>query len=224
MRWKTGPVQQLLLLEAPPSPLSSRPEKSWAKGPPKAMKNGSCSATTVSGSAALPFVISTGAPKERSGEICGVSGPFLEMFFDRAQGNGETCGALAASSLTRSPRSQQLSPLAQDLSVCCRRHRQHVSGAFRQPVIGPATPRFQQFLQLSAAEYPPMFDRYPVGARQVGSRKHAIRFQQLCISFRPGSKGKYPPVVLIQIGHGKHLAAERLISHPIDQVGAPLHG
>src|SRR5580698_2762829 len=55
-----GPVQQRLLLEAPPSPLSSRPEKSWAKGPPKAMKNGSCSATTVVGSAALPFVISTG--------------------------------------------------------------------------------------------------------------------------------------------------------------------
>src|ERR1700721_1842743 len=45
------------------------------------MKNGGCSATTVAGSAALPFVISTGA--QRSGEICGVSGPFLEMFFDR---------------------------------------------------------------------------------------------------------------------------------------------
>src|SRR5580658_3055443 len=58
-----------------------RPEKSWPFGPPKAMKNGSCSATTVAGSAALPFVISTGA--QRSGEICGVSGPFLGMFFDR---------------------------------------------------------------------------------------------------------------------------------------------
>src|ERR1700735_3806899 len=40
--------------------LSSRPEESWAFGPPKAMKNGSCSATTLNGSAALPFVISTG--------------------------------------------------------------------------------------------------------------------------------------------------------------------
>jgi hypothetical protein len=79
---KTGPVQQLLLLEAPPSPLSSRPEESWVVDPPKGMKNGSCSATTVAGSAALPFVISTGA--QRSGEICGVSGPFLGMFFDRA--------------------------------------------------------------------------------------------------------------------------------------------
>ena len=57
---ETGPVQQLLLLEAPPSPLSSRPEESWAFGPPKAMKSGSCSATTVAGSAALPSVISTG--------------------------------------------------------------------------------------------------------------------------------------------------------------------
>jgi hypothetical protein len=45
------------------------------------MKNGSCPATTVAGSAALPFVISTGA--QRSGEICGVSGPFVEMFFVR---------------------------------------------------------------------------------------------------------------------------------------------
>src|ERR1700679_4072409 len=85
-RRKTGPVQQRLLLEAPPSPLSSRPERSvversavsavlsWA-GEVKAMKNGSCSATTVAGSAALPFVISTGA--QRSGEICVFSGPFL---------------------------------------------------------------------------------------------------------------------------------------------------
>jgi hypothetical protein len=41
------------------------------------MKNSFCSATTLNGSAALPFVISTGA--QRSGEICGVSGPYLEM-------------------------------------------------------------------------------------------------------------------------------------------------
>jgi hypothetical protein len=40
------------------------------------MKNGFCSATTLNGSAALPFVISTGA--KRSGEICGT---FLEMYF-----------------------------------------------------------------------------------------------------------------------------------------------
>src|ERR1700735_4946590 len=85
-RRKAGPVQQRLLLEAPPSPLSSRPERSgversavsgvlpWA-GEVKAKKNGSCSATTVVGSAALPFVISTGA--QRSGEICGVRGPSL---------------------------------------------------------------------------------------------------------------------------------------------------
>jgi hypothetical protein len=32
-----------------------------AFGSPKSMKDGSCSATTVVGSAALPFVISTGA-------------------------------------------------------------------------------------------------------------------------------------------------------------------
>src|SRR5580658_3323179 len=92
-RRKKGPVPQRLLLEAPPSPLSSRPERSgversalsavlpWA-GEVKAMKNGSCSATTVAGSTALPFVISTGA--QRSGEICGVSGPSLGR---RSQGD-----------------------------------------------------------------------------------------------------------------------------------------
>jgi len=45
------------------------------------MKN-VCPATTVTGSAVLPFVISTEA--QRSGEICGLSGPFLGMFFDRS--------------------------------------------------------------------------------------------------------------------------------------------
>jgi hypothetical protein len=37
-------------------------------------------ATTVPQSTALPFVISTGAPKERSEEICGPAVLFLEMF------------------------------------------------------------------------------------------------------------------------------------------------
>ena len=45
--------------------------------PPKVMKN-AFPATTVAGSAALPFVISTEA--QRSGEICGVSGPSWECF------------------------------------------------------------------------------------------------------------------------------------------------
>jgi hypothetical protein len=52
-------------------------------GPPKLMKSGSCSATSLSGSAALPFVISTGA--QRSGEIS-VWMPFLGNVFR------QTCG------------------------------------------------------------------------------------------------------------------------------------
>jgi hypothetical protein len=39
--------------------------------PAQGDENNFCSATTLNGSAVLPFVISTGAPKERSGEICG---------------------------------------------------------------------------------------------------------------------------------------------------------
>ena len=37
--------------------LSSRPEWSWACGPPKVMKNAFCPATTFHGSFALPFFI-----------------------------------------------------------------------------------------------------------------------------------------------------------------------
>jgi hypothetical protein len=44
-------------------------EKSSAFGPHNETKSGSCSAATVLGSTAIPFVISTGA--QRSGEICG---------------------------------------------------------------------------------------------------------------------------------------------------------
>jgi hypothetical protein len=36
-------------------------EEPWALGPPKVIRNGSCSATDLPGSAALPFVISTEA-------------------------------------------------------------------------------------------------------------------------------------------------------------------
>src|ERR1700677_1842179 len=87
-----APVQQPPSLEAPLSPLSSRPERSaversavlsrkcffdkWGHGragPLMLMKNGSCSPTTVGGSAVVAFVISTGA--KRSGEICGLSSP-----------------------------------------------------------------------------------------------------------------------------------------------------
>ena len=43
-------------------------------GPPKVMKSRLCSATTLKGSAALPFVISTGA--KRSGGTCGSFGQY----------------------------------------------------------------------------------------------------------------------------------------------------
>src|SRR6202020_1803891 len=94
--FRQGPVQQLLLLEAPPSPLSSRPERSVVERSAfsavsswKCFSTRSCSATTVAGSAALPFVISTGA--QRSGEICGVSGLVLEMFFDKVLFSNYCC-------------------------------------------------------------------------------------------------------------------------------------
>jgi hypothetical protein len=64
----------------PAMKLSSRPEQLWAFGPPEVIKNGFCSATILNGSAALPFVISTGAPKERSGEICGPAVPSWKCF------------------------------------------------------------------------------------------------------------------------------------------------
>jgi hypothetical protein len=58
--------------------------------PLKVMKNGFCSATTLNGSAALPFVISTGA--QRSGEIC-VRGTSLgNVFGRRSHGPSPTQG------------------------------------------------------------------------------------------------------------------------------------
>src|SRR5271168_2200620 len=61
---KTAPFQQLFSLEAPPSPLSSRPERSVVERSAVLVPWTLLRATT-----ALPFVISTGA--QRSGEICG---------------------------------------------------------------------------------------------------------------------------------------------------------
>ena len=62
-------------------PLKSWPEESWAEGDEKRL-----SSNYPRWKRRPPLVISTGNPgEERSGEICGVSGPFLEIVFDRAQ-------------------------------------------------------------------------------------------------------------------------------------------
>jgi hypothetical protein len=94
----------------PPSPCTSRPEESWDSGSPKVMKSGSCSATTVPGSTALPFVISTEA--QRSGEICV---PFLEIFRpEKVMGLGppkvmtsDSCSATAVPGSTTLPLSSR---------------------------------------------------------------------------------------------------------------------
>jgi hypothetical protein len=51
------------------APLVIPTEEVMGLRPTQGDENGFCSATTLNGSAALPFVISTGAPKEHSGEI-----------------------------------------------------------------------------------------------------------------------------------------------------------
>src|SRR6202453_4539817 len=75
--------------------LSSRPEFSWAVGPPKEMKNGSHAATALMqqrlSMGALPSTLSSRA-KPRDLRF---SGPFVEMFFDRADPGpvqGHVCG------------------------------------------------------------------------------------------------------------------------------------
>jgi hypothetical protein len=62
--------QQLLCMEAPAPPFSSRVGNGpqVACGPPKEMKNTFCPATALQGSVTLPFVIPTGA--KRSGGTC----------------------------------------------------------------------------------------------------------------------------------------------------------
>jgi hypothetical protein len=57
---KMASVQQPLSMEALPSPLPSRPERSMYLRPTQGDENGFCSATALHGSVALPFVIPTG--------------------------------------------------------------------------------------------------------------------------------------------------------------------
>jgi hypothetical protein len=67
-----------------------RPRSHGPVGPPKVMKNGRCSATTLPGSAfSLLCHLDRSAAQWRDLRF---SGPFLEMFFDRPKRNGGTCG------------------------------------------------------------------------------------------------------------------------------------
>ena len=133
---KTGVVQQLPPLEASPSPLSSRPEQSWAKGPPKVMKNGSCSATTVVGSAALPFVISTGAPKERSGEICGPADLSWECFSTERSVVKRSAVSAVLEKFFERVYPVFLLRVASDVHVCGSRHADHQRHGFPQENSG----------------------------------------------------------------------------------------
>ena len=69
-----------------------------------------------------------------------------------------------------------------------------------------------------------MLDCHPMRPRQIRGRKHTFGFQQFSISFRPGGKREYRPLVIVKVHQGKHLAANRLVPHPEDQVCTPLHG
>jgi hypothetical protein len=63
-----------------------------------------------------------------------------------------------------------------------------------------------------------------MGSRQIRGRKNAFGFQQLGVSFRAGGERKYRFLVVVEVEYGEHFAADRFISHPEDQVCAPLHG
>jgi hypothetical protein len=61
--WERGEVERSLCERSFLEMFSTEESRAFGQafGPPKVMKNGSCSATTVDGGTALPFVISTGA-------------------------------------------------------------------------------------------------------------------------------------------------------------------
>jgi len=72
----------------PPSPLSSRPEKSWAFSSPKLMKSGFWKRDLP------PCHPDRSAAQWRDLRF---DGSFLEMFFDRAKRSGEICGSAVLS-------------------------------------------------------------------------------------------------------------------------------
>jgi hypothetical protein len=115
-----GPVEMTILFEggAPcfqekyeilvATELSSRPEELWACGPPKVMKN--ASVRYPLSMEPLPFPCHPDRSEAERRDLR-FRGPFVEMFFDRAQRSGETCGFFVRfASPARSP---NLSPVPQ---------------------------------------------------------------------------------------------------------------
>jgi hypothetical protein len=98
---RSGPVEMTILLQLrfrissgntefhPQNALSSRPEESWACGPPKVMKN-----TLVRHPLSLEPLPLPCHPDRSEAERRDLRfrRPFVEMFFDRAQRIGEICG------------------------------------------------------------------------------------------------------------------------------------
>jgi hypothetical protein len=80
--------------------LSSRPEESWACGPRKVMKSTSVRHPLSVEPVPLPCHPDRSEAERRDLRF---RGPFVEMFFDRAQRSGEICGFFSGSHTPSKP-------------------------------------------------------------------------------------------------------------------------
>jgi hypothetical protein len=145
----------------PAVPVSSRPEKSWAcAGPPKVMKNGSCSATSLPEEPPSPLVIPTGA--KRSGGTCGLLIPWLSA-----------AGRLRPSPLSSRPKRSEVERSLSGYSVL---EMFFDRAKWRDLPCAPRPNPYHLFNSQRAAE-PQVLPRRSCGV-PVGMTRLAVRFRK----------------------------------------------
>src|ERR1035438_4468756 len=123
----------------------------------------------------------------------------------------------ASSPFSLATRCQLLLALANHFRALLLRQRQHSLGPFGQLFIDQRMGTGQLLLNLARPERVPPLHRDPVSIGRVGRGANSIYLQKLVKSLRPATERKNDISRVVDVSHGKGLAANLPLAHPVDQ-------
>ena len=77
-------------------------------------------------------------------------------------------------------------------------------------------------LRLAGAQRIPTFHGHPVRAGQVGRSEDSIHFEQFVKPFSSAMEPQNSTSGAVNVGHSKHFPANIPVTHPVDEVMAPV--
>ena len=118
---------------------------------------------------------------------------------------------------------QRFFALADELVAFFIRHGQDGLGALGQLFVDERIGLAQLVLKLALPQHIPALDSHPESLGHIRRGDYAFDLQQLWIALGATVEPHYARTFAVQMDQGKHLAADRLVAYPKNEVMAPVH-